>query len=584
MKSVTPYAELGCLGSVAGKAGSFLPFRWLGAARRRTTFFFLLLSYLAIQHVYALQGANGAHDPSTIVKSGNTYWIFTTGDGVYGMYSTDLISWTPAPRPVFALGTWPSWINAKVPGFAGNFWAPECRFMNGKYYLYYSCSTFGSRVSAIGLATNVTLDPNSPNYKWEDQGEVVSTSASSAVNAIDPALIEDANGSLWLMYGSFFGGIRMTQLDKTTGKPTNLATQYALANGGVEAPYVIRNGNYYYLFINRGACCQGVNSTYNIQIGRSANPTGPYLDKNGVNLNNGGGTTILATTGHYIGPGQVGVYQENGVTYVSHHYYEGFENGAPKLSLASLQWDAAQWPVLTRDWVAPGRYEITSRNSGKVWDAWGCTGVAGQAIAQGNKAGLTCQQWDFTPLGNGEYKITNALGGLAAEVASCSPYLAARLQLNAYSGLLCQQFKIERSSNGNYVFSSVNGNRVVEVPSASQNAGVQLGLWDYNGCTCQQWALGNPIVTANTAQKLPELAIYPNPVTQGKFTVDLGQLKPSGQMRVEVLSAQGQLVHQQHFGPQARIEVTLYKPLATGMYLVRLKSSSGLLTKKIVVE
>ncbi|OUJ72943.1 family 43 glycosylhydrolase [Hymenobacter crusticola] len=583
MKIITLSAKLHRL-AITGKAALLPQVEWLGFAYRRVVVSFFLLCSLAVQHAYALQGANGAHDPSTIVKSGNTYWIFTTGDGVYGMYSTDLISWTPAPRPVFALGTWPSWINAKVPGFAGNFWAPECKFMNGKYYLYYSCSTFGSKVSAIGLATNVTLDPTSPNYKWEDQGEVVSTNASSAVNAIDPALIEDASGNLWLTYGSFFGGIRMTQLDKITGKPTDLATQYALANGGVEAPYVIRNGNYYYLFINRGACCQGINSTYNIQIGRSTSPTGPYVDKNGMNLNNGGGTTLLATAGHYIGPGQVGIYQENGITYVSHHYYEGFENGAPKLSLASLQWDAAQWPVLTRDWVAAGRYEITSSNSGKVWDAWGCTGVAGQAIAQGNRAGLACQQWDFAPLGNGEYKITNALGGLAAEVASCSPYLAARLQLNAYSGLLCQQFKVERASNGALVLSSVNGNRVVEVPGASQNAGVQLGLWDYNGCTCQRWTLSTPIVTANMAQRLPELAIYPSPVTQGKFTVDLGHLKPTGQVRVEVLNAQGQRVSQQLFGPQEKLEVAIDKPLAAGVYLVRLQSNSGLLTKKIIVE
>ncbi|GGF21943.1 hypothetical protein GCM10011383_36960 [Hymenobacter cavernae] len=546
--------------------------------------FLFITSCLAIQQVYALQGANGAHDPSTIVKSGNTYWIFTTGDGVYGMYSTDLVSWTPGPRPVFPIGTWPSWINAKVPGFAGNFWAPECKFMNGKYYLYYSCSTFGSRVSAIGLATNVTLDPASPNYKWEDQGEVVSTNASSAVNAIDPALFEDADGKLWLTYGSFFGGIRMTQLDKTTGKPLDLGTQYALANGGVEAPYVIRNGSYYYLFVNRGACCQGVNSTYNVQVGRSASPTGPYLDKNGVNLNSNGGTTILATAGHYIGPGQVGVYQENGVTYVSHHYYEGFENGAPKLSLASLLWDAAQWPVLTRDWVAAGRYQITSSNSPLVWDAWGCTGTAGQAIAQGTNANLACQQWDFTSLGNGEYKITNALGGLAAEVASCSPYLGSKLQLNAYSGLLCQQFKIERANNGSYVFASVNGNRVVEVPNASQTPGVQLGLWDYNGCNCQRWTLGNAIVTANATSKLPELAIYPSPVTQGKFTVELGTLKLTGPVRVEVLSVQGQMVYQQQFNPQPRLEVAVDKPLAAGMYLVRLKTSSGQLTKKIVVE
>jgi len=549
----------------------------------RASWFGLLLVLLLLavaKPSYALQGATQCHDPSTIVKSGNTYWIFTTGDGIYSMSSTDLVNWTPGPRPVFPLGTWPSWINARVPGFAGNFWAPECKFMNGKYYLYYSCSTFGSRVSAIGLATNVTLDPSSPNYQWVDEGEVISTSSTSTVNAIDPALFEAADGTLWLTYGSFFGGIRATQLNPTTGKLLG-TSQFALANGGVEAAYIIRNGTYYYLFINRGACCQGINSTYNVLVGRSTSPSGPYLDKNGVSLNNGGGTSVLSTSGRYIGPGQVGIFQENGVSYVSHHYYDGFENGTPRLSLANLQWDAAQWPILSRDWVASGRYQITSSNSPLVWDAWGCTGTAGQPIAQGTNANLTCQQWDFTSLGNGEYKITNALGGLAAEVMNCSPYLGAKLQLSPYTGQLCQQFKLDRANDGSLVMASVNGNRVVEVPNASQAAGMILGLWDYNGCLCQRWRLGSPITLGNKASELAGVSVYPVPSTDGNFMVQMngGSSEP---VTVEVLSQQGQVVYTQSFVHKPTLSVAA--GLQPGMYVARIKHGREVLTQKLTVQ
>src|SRR5205085_3251670 len=136
---------------------------------------------------------NGAHDPSTITKDGNKYFMYGTGftysDGTIVpftiAYSTNLYTWTRSYKTVFPKGTWPKWINTIVPGFTGNFWAPDIVFMNGKYYLYYSASSFGSSTSVIGLATSPTLDPNSPDYLWTDQGMVVSSSSSSQANAID---------------------------------------------------------------------------------------------------------------------------------------------------------------------------------------------------------------------------------------------------------------------------------------------------------------------------------------------------------------------------------------------------------------
>jgi arabinan endo-1,5-alpha-L-arabinosidase len=551
-------------------------------SRRLVLLVFLLWSGSAFK-AYALQGLIGVHDPSTIVKEGNKYWIFATGPGIYSMYSTDLVNWTPGPQPVFVNNAYPSWINTRVPGFQGNFWAPECVFMNGKYYLYYSCSTFGSKVSAIGLATNVTLDPASPNYRWEDQGEVVSSNAGSAANAIDPAVFKDANGEAWLSYGSFFGGIRITQLNAATGKLSG-TTSYAVANGGVEAAYLTRQGAFYYLFINRGSCCNGINSTYHILVGRSPVPTGPFVDQNGVDLNNDGGTLLLGSAGRYIGPGHTGIFTEGGVNYFSHHFYDSNDNGAPKLSIGKLTWNAAGWPVVSRDWVTTGRYEIKNQNSNLVWDAWGCTGASGQVIAQGSPAGLDCQRWDITALGNGEYKITNALGGLAADVAGCSAAAGARLQLFAYSGASCQRYRIERTNDGTVVLASANGNRVVEVPNASTTAGQQLGLWDYNGCACQHWQLTpTGALSTSAAGKLQDVSLFPVPATTAGFTIELSGPKKAETTVVEVQDLQGRTVYRSSFGPE-QTTLRIARILRPGLYVVQVQRASGMVSQKLLVQ
>ncbi|MBD2724645.1 family 43 glycosylhydrolase [Hymenobacter armeniacus] len=569
--------------------------RGANPARRHCLRLLLLLLWCgAAPRAHALQGLTGVHDPSTIVKQGNTYWVFATGQGIYSLYSTDLVNWTPGPRAVFVNNAYPGWINTKVPGFAGNFWAPECVFQNGKYYLYYSCSTFGSKVSAIGLATNVTLDPASPSYNWVDEGEVISTNANSPVNAIDPAVYRDASNNLWMTYGSYFGGIRTVQLDAATGKPLAGATQNAVANGDVEAAYVARRGAFYYLFINRGTCCQGISSTYRILVGRSASPAGPFLDQNGVDLNANGGTLLLSGAGRYRGPGHTGIFEENGATYFSHHYYDSYDNGAPKLGLAQLTWSAAGWPVVSRDWLGPasgtgaaGRFTIAAgpAASNLVWQSQGCTGAAGQAIVQATPAAGTCQQWDFTALGNGDYKITSALGGLAAGTANCSDANFALLQLGTYTGQDCQQFHLDRASDGSLVLAALSSNRVVEVPFASTAPGAQLGIFDYNGCACQHWfvtPVGTTTATAGSA-RLAGVSLYPVPAERGAFTVDLGPLPNAEATTVTVTDLLGKVVYCRRYGPQQR-QLAVAAGLAPGIYQVRVQRGAASLTQKQTVQ
>ena len=252
----------------------------------------------------------------------------------------------------------PAWTTSAVPGFTGNFWAPDVIYFNGLYHLYYAVSTFGSQVSAIGLATNPTLDPSDPSYQWTDQGPVIESSNGSSYNCIDPSVAFDTSSNLWMSFGSFWNGIYMVQLDPGTGlintsNPGRIHEAFNNATGDpIEASYLYHHGNYYYLFANWGTCCAGVNSTYNIRMGRSTNITGPYLDRNGVNMVSGGGTLFLKTTGKFIGPGQMGILEGDGIEYFGYHYYDGNNNGAPTYDLEPLAWTADGWPTFTNDWSA----------------------------------------------------------------------------------------------------------------------------------------------------------------------------------------------------------------------------------------
>ena len=462
-----------------------------GARRSLRPFFALVLGLLAACFCtttgHALHWSTGIHDPSSIVKRNGVYHVWGTGNQIYHLTSPDMVRWSPAST-VFAPGTWPGWINSYVPGFAGSFWAPECIAMNGKYYMYYSCS-MGDRQCAIGVATSTDL------ANWTDQGMVVYSGTSGTIGSIDPAFFRDANNRLWMVYGSHLNGIWLAELNTSTGKTLN-STRYNIAGSGSnsehEAAFVVRRGGYYYLFYNRGTCCNGASSTYYVQVGRSTSPTGPYVDRNGVALTSGGGTPFLSTSGRYIGPGHVGYFAENGIEFLTYHFYNGLANGAPTLALSSFKWDSAGWPYASADWIANGRYKIVNKGNNLAWDNWGCGGASGQAIAQNTYTGITCQRWDFTSLGNGEYRVNCATGGLSAEVINRANANGAKLDIYSYWGGDCQKWKVERASDGSYVMSSVNGNRVVDVPNATTATGTQLQIWDYNGGNAQRWLIQAP--------------------------------------------------------------------------------------------
>jgi len=284
------------------------------------------------------------HDPSTIVKCGDRYWLFATGRGVKSFHSKDLKTWTSGPA---VLTTLPEWHKTAVPGNRGHLWAPDVIHHNGRYLLYYSVSTWGVRTSAIGLVSNVTLDPNAPDYEWVDQGLVMQSSDEVNFNAIDPGITLAPDGRLWMTFGSYWSGIKLIELDPKTGRRIAPDSPIgALAHSdAIEAPCIWYHDKYYYLFVNWGQCCRGVDSTYNIRVGRSATITGPYLDKAGVNLLDDGGSRFLETRGDFIGPGHAAIFSEDRTDWLGYHYYDSAQRGLASLAITTLHWDDDGWPV-----------------------------------------------------------------------------------------------------------------------------------------------------------------------------------------------------------------------------------------------
>ena len=315
-----------------------------------------------------MRGNLGIHDPSSILKCKDRYYIFGTGTSISTKSSTDKVLWNAGPA-VFTNA--PAWTTNVVPGFTGVIWAPDVFQLNGRYCVYYAVSTLGSQVSAIGLVTNPTLDPTDAAYHWTDQGIVIQSTNGSAYNTIDPSVMLDAAGNPWMSFGSYWNGIYIVQLDPATGLriSANSPTYRVAYNSSIEASCLFRRGGYYYLLADWGSCCSGVNSTYNIRLGRSTSVTGPFLDRSGVDLAANGGTLFLQGTGKFTGPGHFAVLSEGGAQYFSYHYYDAgawapWYNayGIADFDLEPLSWTADGWPVFTNDWSAVYNFQYDARD------------------------------------------------------------------------------------------------------------------------------------------------------------------------------------------------------------------------------
>ena len=292
-----------------------------------------------------------AHDPS-MIKAGKTWYVFATGDegglndgSIQIRQSSDMRDWTFAGT-VFE--TTPAWITTEI-GKVPNLWAPDISYADGKYWLYYAASHFGTNESVIGLATNTTLDAKNPKYKWTDRGMVIrSRGGADDWNAIDPNRAVDASGQPWLAFGSYWDGIKLRRLDQKTGKLSSRdSTLYPLASrhgGAIEAPSLIYRDGFYYLFTSFDACCRGAESTYKIMVGRSKKITGPFVDEANQPMSKGGGSLLLGGHDRVRGPGGQTVWNDRGTFRMVYHYYDGDVFGEIKFLIQTLKWTANGWP------------------------------------------------------------------------------------------------------------------------------------------------------------------------------------------------------------------------------------------------
>ncbi|MGB7323833.1 MAG: oligogalacturonate lyase family protein, partial [Rubripirellula sp.] len=343
------------------------------------------------------------HDPSSIVKCGDEYWFFSTGTGVSSWRSKDLQTWQRGPRVFPEI---PNWVTDVVPGQRGHFWAPDVLQIGDRYLLYYSVSSFGKNTSAIALASTPTLNPDDSEFGWTDHGVVIQSCSDDDFNAIDPAVIRTAAGELWMSFGSFWSGLKLIQLDPQTGKrnaedkPDRSIANYRQ----IEAPHIYQHDGWLYLFVNWGKCCSGVDSTYNIRVGRSRTITGPYLDKDGVDLAEGGGTLLLESEGPFIGPGHTNVLLDGDRYLLSCHFYDGTERGRSKLSIQEMSWSKEGWPVVAsapNAQVANG--QLVSIDADQVPTKWIDPRTGHRVVRLSKQAGsasLYFHQNTYTPEGD----------------------------------------------------------------------------------------------------------------------------------------------------------------------------------------
>lgn len=458
---------------------------------RRTALF---LAAFATSTAFALAAPTdlSVRDPSTIIQRDGVYYVYGTGTGTQQFSSRDRLHWTPLGP---ALAQTPAWLRAAVPDNHDNtVWAPDIIFFGGQYHLYSSYSAWGSKRSAISLATNKTLDPKG----WVDQGIVVQSNETSGFNTIDPGVCRDAGGRLWMSFGSYQNGIYLAPLDEGTGKVvagralTLIATRPDSPGDTIEASTIYFHDGWYYLFTNWDYCCRGARSNYNIRVCRSRSVTGPFLDKSGKAALQGGGTLFLGAVfddgsgrpvDDQVGPGHVGILRQgNAYTLSTHYEWSRLFRGQTTVNVQPLTWDADGWPRAVLD---AGPWKIVSNlGSHAIVEASGTSAQTASYEAQ------AAQKWTLRHLGDGFYCAQGAASGLALGTLGGASEPGTKIQLAPFQNLPSQRWFLRQNEDGTYTLLLQAGGQKValDVTGAALSDQTPLEVWTDNANNAQKWS------------------------------------------------------------------------------------------------
>lgn len=480
--------------------------------------------YVHHSHVFALDGQIGIHDPSTIAMCDGKYYTYGTGGTT--LISDDGWTWRQGPRlPRRGL-------------------APDVIHIGDKYFLYIAANS-GVTKADIFLLTNKTLDPNSPDYKWEEGGIVASSDGVEDCNAIDPGvLLDPTTKRLWLVYGSYFGYIRLVELDPQTGKRLNPAVKPVNIAINSEAAIMIYREGWYYLLVTHGSCCRGADSGYNIRVGRAKKVTGPFIDNMGVDMIQGGGKLFAASAGRVIGPGHFGLFDlGDGVQRFSLHYEADLDRGgASVLDIRPLQWKDG-WPVAGENLQA-GTYQFESVRTGTALElAVEGFPVGGRPVRRGPPPGATppAAGNQGTPPGIGPGTGPGTGGGIfggigkpiptqdVAEVSPKWPTGNVGIRMGNYMLQAQQKWTIEPAANGGgylggpyfkitiagttRTLAATEGGELVALPAFT---GSPEQLWRFDQLADGSWRI-SPKAIPNAKEPLALSAVGSSFATLAKF-------------------------------------------------------------------
>lgn len=429
------------------------------------------------------------HDPSREVNENGKWWVFKTNWGVGVASSTDnKASWQEG-IPIFGSAD------------RTDYWAPDVLHIDGKWLVYYCLSSFGSQNSVIRLVSTSSIQSGG----WSAPQDVISSNTTSSYNCIDPCPFLDPNtGRLWLTYGSYWNGIYVVELNRsnpsrTIGSPVWLAK--SAINTAIEASAVHYRNGWYYLFANVDNCCQGDVSPYRVVMGRSRSITGPYVDKIGLDMRSGGGGCFLGGAGNFIGPGHIGVsddqtgYSGVDTSFTYHIYPIGSTGTEARLARRSVSWvNDWPYPVFTSP-LAAGIYSFRPASNTNLYMGTknGSTNPSVEAhIDTWTWVNSQGQRWRLIPLNDGTYNIQCQLGGFYLDDANSQ--MKGGDYVRQWTGVDltnndAQRWRIIPLGGGYYEVQNVRSGLCLDMSGGATTAGTLIDQWPWWNSSGQKFLI-----------------------------------------------------------------------------------------------